>query len=96
MKFQDICSLQIGQFMFFNKHNLLPKTFDNLFILNSQVHSYETRSAGSFRIALFRTNICQFSVKYQGTKFFNSPADEIINSVSLKLFTAKLKVLLSK
>ena len=88
MKFQDICSLHIGQFMFSYKHNLLPKTFDNLLTLNSQVHSYETRSAGSFQIPLCRTNICQFSIRYQGPKFFNSLADEIINSALLKLFTA--------
>ena len=31
LKFHDICSLQIGQFMFSYKHGLLPKCFDNLF-----------------------------------------------------------------
>ena len=82
--------------MFFYKHNLVPKSFDNLCMLNSEVQSYETRSAGSFEIPLCRTNICQFSMRYQGLKFFNSLADEIINSALLKLFTTILKVLLSK
>ena len=65
MKFH-VCLLQLGQFMFSYQHKLLPKHFDNLFATNSQIHSYGTRNTGSFQILLCRTNICQFSIRYQG------------------------------
>ena len=93
MKFCDICSLQMGQFMFSYKHGLLPACFDSFFILNSEVHSYLTRNAKSFHLPLCRTNICQFSIRYQGRKFFNSLGDEIVNSVSFQSFTFRLKSL---
>jgi hypothetical protein len=93
MKFCDICSLQMGQFMFSYKHGLLPANFDSFFVLNSEVHSYLTRNAKSFHLPLCRTNICQFSIRYQGPKFFNSLRDEIVNSVSFQTFTFRLKSL---
>ena len=86
MKFCDICSLQMGQFMFSYKHGLLPACFDSFFIPNSEVHSDLTRNAKSFHLPLCRTNICQFSIRYQGPKFFNSLGDEIVNSVSFQTF----------
>ena len=38
------------------------------------------------------SNIWQFSVRYQGPKFFNSLEDEIVNSISFQSFTVKLKM----
>ena len=66
LKFHHISSLQIGQFMFSYKLGLLPSDFDSFFILNKDVHSYSTRNANFFHLPLCRTNICQFSVRYQG------------------------------
>ncbi len=94
IKFRDICSLQIGQFMFSYKHGLLPASFDTFFTLNSEIHNYLTRNAKSFHLPLCRTNICQFSIRYQGPKFFNSLGDEIVNSVSFQSFTFRLKAYL--
>ena len=91
LKFHYICSLQIGQFMFPYKLGLLPTNFDSFFILNKDVHSYSTRNANFFHLPLCRTNICQFSVRYQGPKFLNSLEDEIVNSVSFQSFSVKLK-----
>ena len=84
-KFHHICSLQMGQFMFSFKLGLLPTNFDSFFILNKDVHSYSTRNAKFFHLPLCRTNICQFSVRYQGPKFFNSLGDEIVNFISFQV-----------
>ena len=48
LKFEDIRKLQISQFMFLIKNNISPSNFQNLFILNGQIHKYNTRSSKSF------------------------------------------------
>ena len=52
---------------------------------------YNTRNAELFQLPVCRANICQFSIRYQGSKLFNSHAAKIVNCATLKLFTAKLK-----
>ena len=91
LKFQDIHLLHLGQFMFSFKNSILPRKFENIFTTNNQIHNYNTRHANSFRLPLCRTNIRQFSVFYQGPKFFNSLSPEITGSSSLASFRKKLK-----
>ena len=50
----------------------LPSKFAPKFTLNRQFHSYYTRNSKVFRLPFCRTNIKQFSVFYQGPKFYNS------------------------
>ena len=47
--------------MFRLHNNLLPPLFVNLFMTNSQVHTYDTRTAGNYRVHSCRTNIKKFS-----------------------------------
>ena len=49
LKFHDIHSFQLGFFMFSLKNSTLPSKFNNLFLINSQIHNYNTRNAHSFR-----------------------------------------------
>ena len=49
-KFEDIRKLQISQFMFLIKNNISPSNFQNLFILNGQIHKYNTRLSRSFHL----------------------------------------------
>jgi hypothetical protein len=93
LKFNDICKLQTCQFMFLYKKNLVPEHFKNIFLLNSQIHNYNTRRANEFHIVTPRTNLRQFSIKYQGPFLYNSLDNDIVNSVSLSSFTKKLKKL---
>lgn len=91
LKFNDIHKLQTGQFMFSYEHNLLPEHFRSMFCSNKQVHNYDTRRANEFHIITPRTNIRQFSIKYQGPFFYNSLNKNIVNSESLSCFAKKLK-----
>lgn len=91
LKFNDICKLQTGQFMFSCKNNLLPNYLQNLFILNSQVHNYNTRRANAFHTASARTKLRQFSVIFRGPIFYNSLNNDITISASLSYFSKKLK-----
>ena len=79
LKFQDIQKLQISQFMFSYRNNSLPNKFQGMFILNTQIHNYNTRTNNLIRIPLVRTRLRQFSIQCQGPTIFNSLDNEIVN-----------------
>ena len=91
LKFHDICKLQTSQFMFRYENNLLPDHFEGLFLSKNQVHRYNTRNAKEFYIVTSRTNLPQFSIKYQWPILYNNLPNSIVNSVSFSSFTKKLK-----
>ena len=68
----DICRFQIGKIMYQYKAGLSPKYFDNICLETNQVHGYNTRSSKSFYIFSCRTNVKQFSIRFQGPELFNS------------------------
>jgi hypothetical protein len=84
LKFEDIRLLQLGQFMYCHKNYLLPKSFNSMFVLNNQVHTYDTRHSKVFHVPLCRTNIKQFCFsRFQGPKLFNSLPLQLVHSTSL-------------
>ena len=91
LKFFDIYFYQIGKFMYLFKKGLLPNYFRNMFTLASQLHSHYTRNCNLYYIPPCRTNIRNFSIRFQGPKFFNSLSPEIQNSESIRLFGNRLK-----
>jgi hypothetical protein len=91
LKLNDICMLQLGQFMFHHKFSLLPERFDNMFLKNDQTHTFNTRNSSKYHVPSCRTNIRQFSVRFQGPKFFNSLPRDLVDIVSSILFKKKLK-----
>ena len=93
LKVPDIYLYQIGKFMYLFKKGLLPNYFQDMFILATQVHSYNTRNSNrKFYIFPFRTNFRKFSIRFQGPKFFNSLNQEIQDSESISLFAKRLNV----
>ena len=91
LKLHDIHSFQLGFFMFSFKNSTLPSKFNNFFLMNSQIHNYNTRNAHSFHLPLCRTNTRQFSIYFQGPKFYNSLNSAITGSSSSASFKRKLK-----
>ena len=59
--------------------------------LASQLHSHYTRNCNLYYIPPCRTNIRNFSIRFQGPKFFNSVSPEIQNGESIRLFDKRLK-----
>ena len=53
LKFESIIKLQIGKIMYFYKSGLLSDSFDEMFLLHPDVHSYNTRGNNSFRLPSF-------------------------------------------
>ena len=96
LKFSDIYLYQIGKFMYLFKKGFLLNYFRDMFTLASQLHLHYTRNCNLFYIPPCRTNIRNFSIRFQGPKFFNSLSPEIQNSESICLFGKRLtKFLLS-
>ena len=91
LKFEDNIKLQIGKVMYLYKNGLLPNSFNDMFLLNCDVHSYSTRSNNSFRLLYCRTNVRKFSLRFQGPKIFNFLSPEIQNASSTVLVNSKVK-----
>ena len=94
LNFENIYKLQIGKFMYQYKSGLLPYSFNNMFLVTHQVHSYGTRSSELFYFPQCRTNIRKFSISFQGPKCFNSLSFEMRNAISTASFCCKLKAFL--
>ena len=69
--------------MYLYKNGLLSNSFNDMFLLNCDVHSCNTRSKNSFRLPYCRTNnVRKFSLRFQGPKIFNAISPEIQNASS--------------
>ena len=93
LKFENLIKLQIGKIMYLYKNGLLPDSFNDMFLLHSDVHSYNTKK-NSFRLLHCRTNVRKFSLRFQGPKLYNSFSPDVQNAPSFALFTSKLKIYL--
>ena len=91
LKFSDIYLYQVGKFMYLFKRSLLPNYFRDMFTLASQLHSHYTRNCNLFYIPPCRTNIRNFSIRFQGPMLFNSLSPEIQNGESISLFAKRFK-----
>ena len=94
LNLKGIYKLQIGKFMYQYKSGLLPYSFNNMFLVTRQVHSYGTRSSELFYLPQCRTNIRKFSISFQDPNFFNSLILEIRNATSTASFCSKMKAFL--
>ena len=77
LNLESIYKLQIGKFMYQYRSGLLPYSFNNMFLVTRQVHSYGTKSSEIFYLPQCRTKIRKFSISFQGTTFLNSLSFEI-------------------
>ena len=74
IKVNDIYKIESAKFMHKYINKKLPDYFQNYFNKVSGNHDYSTRAATNddLTIPFFRTNHCQKSFKYQGSKLWNS------------------------
>ena len=83
--------------MYHYKNGLLPNSFNDIFLLNCDVHlCINTRSKNSFRLPYYRTNVRKFSLRFKGPKMINSLSSEIQNASSTALFNSKFKSFFSR
>ena len=74
-------------------NNLLPTTFETLFVRVNEVHDYNTRLSSkiSYSIPKIRTSYGKFNIRFQGVRVWNS-IDENLKSLSPLAFKKKLKI----
>ena len=78
LKFHDIFQYHTGKLMFLFTRNLLPNYFKSMFMLPSQVHSYNSRTSKLFYMFSCRTNSSdKFRFAFKDQKFFNSLSNNI-------------------
>ena len=98
LKFSDLVQLHKAIFVFIFKSNKLPNTFKNYFKAACNIHGKNTRSSSlnNFFLPFYRTNKLQKSIKFQGSKVWNSIETSIKQCKSPKIFKKKLKCFLMK
>ena len=93
LKITDLCQLDIGIFMYKYCNNMLPSTFDNMFTMNANNHTYATRYASDFEFPNIRLEFCEKSISYRGVKQWNNIPPHIKDSKSIHSFKTTYKQL---
>ena len=77
----DIVTFNTLIFMFSVNSKLLPEKYCDMFVLNSNFHSYSTRQRRNFHLPKVKLTLSQNSLSYVGIKLWNQ-LDELIRSSS--------------
>ena len=72
LKLCDLNKYQVACFVYKCIHNNLPSRFCSYFVLNSEVHGYNTRMSSSLHRIQSRINVRHFTIKIHGAKIWNS------------------------
>ena len=91
LKIDELCKLNIGTFMYKYSNNILPSTFNLMFITNADTHNYNTRFANNYKYPNNKLEFGKKSVSYHGVKVWNDISDRIKNSNNVKCFKSNYK-----
>ena len=87
----EVNRLEIATFMYKFYNNRLPVKLSKLFIINSKIHTHNTRQANDCHLQGRHTKLGQFSISFQGPKIWNEINTKIGDCKSLFLFQKILK-----
>ncbi len=87
----DLNKLQTALFMYRFENSNLPNSFVDFFIKNNATHNYNTRSGSHLKTIKPSLIINKYSIKYSGSKLWNSLGNELKNSQTIKAFKLKYK-----
>ena len=73
---------------------LSPVALNNLFVRNSNIHNYNTRSKNKLRSAIGRHKFIYKTLRYIGVHIWNNITDKLVTDTSLLTFKKQLKILL--
>ena len=94
LKIREINMHLLGQFVYKYSENMLPRTFNGMFRLNADIHSYNTRSANKFHVNVVKSDLGKRSIRHASILLWNSIADTIGQATSLGMFKSQLKMFL--
>ena len=90
----DINTLQTASLMFRVRHNLITDNICNIFTVNNQIHSYNTRVNNNFHYSKVRSLSSFYSIRHFGPRVWNKLPAEIKSSTLCTSFKSKLKKIL--
>ena len=91
LKVEDIHTYQTSIFMYKDTTNLLPRSFQSFFTLNTNIHSYPTRRSADFHLNNPKTLLAHKSIRHHGPDIWNSLPDTVKSRTSLHSFKASAK-----
>ena len=94
LPFKKLVIHRIGIQMFKFNLGLSPVALNNLFVRNSNIHNYNTRSKNKLRSAIGRHKFIYKTLRYIGVHIWNNITDKIVTDNSLLTFKKQLKILL--
>ncbi len=68
---RDIFKYNAAKFVYKQKNGLLPEIFENLFIENNQIHSYNTKQNKNIHVRLSENKYSKMTTEQQGTNIWN-------------------------
>ena len=92
----DLVTLNTLIFMFSVNSKLLPEKYCNMFVLNSNFHSYSTRQKHYFHLPKVRLTLSLNSLSYVGIKLWNQLEESIRSSSTLSRFKKLCRTYLLK
>ena len=91
LKFHDIVHLEMMKLMFDNYHNNLPQPLLDLFLMNHNIHSYNTRHARDPHLEVHKYKVVSESFLHKAPSEWAKLSIDITSSLTKKSFTKKLK-----
>ena len=91
LTFNQTYWFHLGKFMYLYHRQMLLLNFNSFFHRISEIRVYNTQNSSLYAVPFCRTNIRQFSVNYQGVKFFNVLCQDIRGAPSVSCFRQKLR-----
>ena len=77
LKLNDIFEVNIAAFTYRYQNSLLPSRFEDFYVFNQSVHSYNTRHATDIRIGNVRRTKYKHCLKYRSAKIWNNLPDDM-------------------
>ena len=74
-------------------NNMFPTQLNEQFCFrrNSEIHKYNTRSASQIHLTQHRTERFEFDIRYSGPNLWNSLSTALQDSLSVHIFSRKMK-----
>ena len=91
LRLSELYEYSIVLFMYKYINDMLPPIFNNIFILNSDIHQYTTRQSEKFRVPKGKLSMSKRSIKYKGVLLWNNISDNIEYHHGIFTFKKQLK-----
>ena len=75
--------------MFRYYNGKIPDIFQNIFMMNSDIHDHYTRQSGSYHVPKVKNNLGKWSIRYRGVIVWNTILSLKINPETSEAMFAK-------